>query len=95
MRPSRSLPKRKSVTLELWAMRWKSKNKLDGASEHFCLFDLRETHFPTLFRTRREALEWRDEKYGYIRQREDLRSEPHGWRLPSVMRVRVTIEESA
>lgn len=46
---------------------------------------------PWLFRTRREAREARDQEYGYIRHRPDLRAAPHRWRLPDVVRVKVSI----
>lgn len=42
-----------------------------------------------LFRTRQQARDHRDEKYGYIRDRPDLRRAPHGWKLPKVLRVTV------
>ena len=45
---------------------------------------------PALFRTRREAREYINEKYGYIRTRKDLRAEPHFWRMPRAVRVSVT-----
>jgi hypothetical protein len=69
-----------------WALRWRSKNRRDGLVEHIvygkdCL--------PVLFATREAARRYRDERFGYIRHRADLRGEPHGWRLPVPVRVRV------
>lgn len=49
---------------------------------------------PLLFHTRREARQYRDKHYGYIRHRKDLRQEPHGWRLPVPVRVHVTLSSS-
>ncbi len=46
---------------------------------------------PVLFRTRAEARAYINEKYGYIRDREDLRRPPHSWRVPVAVRVRVSL----
>jgi len=48
---------------------------------------------PALFRTRRECRDYIKEKYGYIKNREDLREEPHGWRLPRPVKVEIVIQE--
>ncbi len=68
---------------KLWAVRWHSRNKLDGDTKHI----LYENCLPMLFRTRKEARVWIENKYGYIRSRPDLRGEPHGWRLPKAIKV--------
>lgn len=73
---------------ERWAVRWHSHNRLDGVTEHWMWEDLR----PLLFCTRREARAYIQSKYGYINVRPDLRAEPHGWRLPRAVRVRVVLE---
>jgi hypothetical protein len=46
-----------------------------------------------LFRTRQKAREYINEKYGYIRTRPDLRVEPHGWRIPTAIKVDVVVKE--
>lgn len=76
--------------MSLWAAKWISLNHLDGRTEYLIL---REwwTQKPILFNTRKECRRWIEEHYGYIRRRKDLRTEPHGWRLP--MAVRVTVGE--
>lgn len=66
-----------------WGLLWRSRNRLDGLSEHLIFKDC----LPVLFVTRREAREYADTQYGYIRLRDDLRNEPHGWMMPSVVRV--------
>ena len=71
----------------LWAGQWHTKNKLDGETKHI----LYENCLPMLFHTRREAREYINKKYGYIRTRPDLRAEPHGWRLPTAVKVKVEI----
>ncbi len=74
--------------MNLWAGQWYSRNKLDGITKHI-LYN--EHCLPALFRTRRECREYIKEKYGYIKDREDLREEPHGWRLPKTVKVEVRV----
>ena len=72
---------------QVWGVLWRSRNKLDGAREHL----VRRDCVPALFRTRREAREFIDREYGYIRKRQDLRAEPHGWKVPVAVKVTVTV----
>jgi hypothetical protein len=75
--------------MALWAAKWSSRNQLDGHSTHLILFDWR-THAPArLFGTRAECRAWIKQEYGYIRIRADLRKEPHGWRMPRAVAVKV------
>jgi hypothetical protein len=46
-----------------------------------------------LFKTRKECRSWIKGTLGYIAKRKDLRVEPHGWKVPKAVRVRVTISE--
>jgi hypothetical protein len=55
---------------------------------------LRENFVPVIFPTRREAREWIKAKYGYIAERPDLRAEPHGWRVPTAVRVDVLAKQN-
>lgn len=71
-----------------WAGLWRSENRRDGKTEHLLYRDC----LPCLFRTRREAREYIEQRYGYIRGREDLKTEPHGWRVPVAVKVRVERE---
>ena len=73
-----------------WAMQWRSQNRLDGRTEHFMWDNGR----PLLFWTRREAMAYIQSEYGYIKDRADLREEPHGWRLPRAVKVSVVLKES-
>lgn len=75
-------------TKERWGVLWLSENRLDGTTRHV----MWEAGLPLLFETRREARVWIEHRHGYIRGRSDLRAEPHGWRMPRAVRVRVTIE---
>jgi len=70
-----------------WAVQWRSRNRMDGESRHF----IWENGKPLLFRTQREARERIKAEWGYIAHRPDLRAEPHGWRLPRAVRVRVIL----
>lgn len=74
----------------LWAGLWQSKNKIDGSREHI----LCENTKPQLFRTKKECKEWIDKRCGYIKNRKDLRSEPHGWRMPVPVRVKITYDKT-
>lgn len=70
-----------------WAALWRSDNELDGKREHIMF----ENRMPKLFHTRAEARQWIVAKYGYIRQSPDLRREPHGWKTPIPVRVKVVL----
>ena len=67
-----------------WGVEWRSKNQLDGVTRR-----LQWDHDLRLFRTRRECRAFIEKEWGYIKQRQDLRIEPHGWRLPLAVRVEV------
>lgn len=70
----------------MWGVEWHSRNRLDGYRRHL-VWD----EEVRLFRTRKLARAFIDEKYGYIRHRPDLRAEPHGWFMPRAVRVMVVI----
>jgi hypothetical protein len=76
--------------VDLWALKWRSECRLDGRTEHLMLFGhYGQQHWPAVFMTRSAARAFREEKYGYIRRRPDLRREPHGWKLPSIVKVKI------
>ena len=72
-----------------WGLKWRSQNHAQGRSEHICWLG----DSPTLFRTRREARAFQHKQYAYIRTRRGFKAEPHGWKLPAIIRIRVTLEE--
>lgn len=74
-----------------WAAKWRSKNKLDGVDEHLCLFKHRE--LIGVFYTRADCRKFIKENYGYIANRRDLKQEPFGWRVPTAVRVKVSVTE--
>ncbi len=71
----------------MWGALWRSKNASVGVCQH--IINHRDC-LPALFMTRREARAFIDEEYGYIKTRRDLREEPHGWRLPVPVRVKIS-----
>lgn len=48
---------------------------------------------PPLFRTRSGARAYIREQYEYIKHREDFRRQPHGWKLPRAVRVRMELRD--
>ena len=48
---------------------------------------------PLVFLTRREAKEWIESNYGYMRVRKDLYMAPHYWRMPSPVKIRIRMDE--
>ena len=77
--------------MSLWAAQWHSKNKLDGERTHI----LCEDYLPKLFHRRKECREWIKSEYGYIANRPDLKTEPHGWRMPQAVKVEVKEKTNA
>lgn len=69
-----------------WALKWQDSERA---------FILWHDAKPLLFHTRREARQYADKTYGYIRERADLRSPPHNWRMPRPVRVEVVFREVA
>jgi len=74
-----------------WGALWRSENNLDGIRKHLCS----ENGMPALFITRRQCRDWIKLKYGYIKERDDLREEPHGWRMPLPVKVTITPNDKA
>jgi hypothetical protein len=80
-----------------WAVLWRSENRLDGKVTR--LMGSVRTKRPVefdgyrtmVFRTRQEAREYISREYGDIRSRQDLQSEPHGWKMPVAVKVVVTV----
>ena len=74
-------------TKTFWCPEWHSKNRLDGEKRYLMYKD----GFPALFNTRQECRDWIHHTHGYILERSDLRVEPHGWRLPRAVRVKLEL----
>jgi hypothetical protein len=80
-----------SRTITAWAIQRGSTNLLDGHRTYLdgdpvCASRTR------LFRNRAAARDYAKQHYSYIKDREDLQREPHGWHVPRVVRVTVTID---
>jgi hypothetical protein len=71
-----------------WALQWRSENKIDGKQSWI----IWRNCLPLLFLDRKKARAYAEKEYGYIKERKDLRCEPHGWRMPRPVRVRVKLE---
>lgn len=74
-------------TLHRWAALWHS-HPGGVVEEHF----LMESCEPMLFTSRQAAKDYIKRRYGYIAIRKDLRVEPHCWRVPRAVRVKITLE---
>lgn len=72
-----------------WSLKWYSRNYRDGITEYIIF----ENCLPKFFLTRETARQYANEKYRYIKTRKDLKEEPHGWRFPKAIKIRITIEE--
>jgi len=70
-----------------WALLWRSSNSIDGNTRHLMWHGGK----PLFFKTRREARNYRTERYGYILSRPDLKAEPDGWKFPAVVRATLTL----
>ena len=71
-----------------WGVEWHSKNNLDGDQRHI----MWENCMPLMFSTRQAARDYIVRRYGYIRHRSDLQREPHGWRMPQAVQVKVVVK---
>ena len=71
----------------LWAAEWHEKSRLDGEQKHLIYLG----PLPVLFRTRKKCREYIKQQYGYIAKRPDLREEPHGWRMPQAVKVKIEL----
>jgi len=50
--------------------------------------------YPLLYRTRAECRTAIEIMFGYFRERPDLRAEPHGWKMPRPVKVKVRLERT-
>lgn len=78
------------MKIPLWGIMWRCRSRLEGLHEHL-LWDS-SIGVPYVFRTKRAAQERIRKAYGYLRNRPDLRREPHCWRMPRAVRVLVTVD---
>lgn len=73
-----------------WGVEWHSKDRLDG-DRRYIMWD---NCLPLMFPTRQLARDYIVRRYGYIRHRLDLRREPHGWRVPQAVRIKVVVKRA-
>ncbi len=74
-----------------WAILWRSDNRLDCVTQHL-VGDPDHVTRTKLFETREAARAEVKQRYGSIPSRDDLRAEPHGWKMPRVVPVVVSVE---
>ena len=79
------------LTSDRWGVEWHSVSQLVGDDRHIIWNDCS----PLWFWTRKEARAYIKERYGYIAGRPDLRAEPHGWKMPRAVKIRITVERCA
>ena len=72
-----------------WGVEWHEKNRVDGDQRAIMWADGK----PLTFRTRQAARDYIAKTFGYIRWRDDLRREPHGWRVPQAVRIKIYVEK--
>ncbi len=83
----------KPKQLQKWGIQWRSNNKLDGYREYLIGNARQHRHnpdlswLPLLFDTRHKARLYCQHQYGYIQKSKDLKIEPHGWKMPRVVKV--------
>ena len=71
-----------------WGVKWRSCSKRDGVMEHIISY----CRLPVLFKTRKQARRHIEDRFGYIRNRPDLRCEPYGWKTPVAIRVTTAVD---
>ena len=72
----------------MWGLLWRSENRLDGKTEHLIM--RKSGSMPQLFKTRKQAREYKKTHYSYIANRANLKIEPHGWKPVQVVKVNVS-----
>lgn len=72
-----------------WALLWRSENRMDGKRRY--LIGSSEPAGVLLFNSRAAARRYLQNGYEWMREREDLRREPYGWKMPQVVKVRVEV----
>ena len=91
---------------DAWGILWRSDNRLDGKREHLVgqitaphgdghpiVKPAGDAQVTLTFKTKRAAVDFIKARFGYIAKRPDLRAEPHGWKMPVPVRVRITVEQ--
>ncbi len=79
--------KKNKLKVERWGAVWHSKNRLDGITRYIIF----ENYLPVMFVTKREIQDYIKKRYGYIATRKDLRVEPHCWRMPKPVKLKISV----
>ena len=75
--------------MALWGILWRQENKLEGRRQYLLYRD----RMPYLASTRMEARKIINFHWAYLNYRDDLRREPHGWKMPIPVKVRLEMVE--
>lgn len=85
------MPRMLNPNREAWAVEFRTESLRSG-SKRFLVRKVPGQLLPSLFRTRQDARKFAEEQLGYIRKRPDLQAEPHGWKPPRVVKVKIAID---
>mgnify|MGYP001618532799 FL=1 len=66
-----------------WGLLWHSQNRLDGVREHLLYKD----GMPLVFPKRDAARAYAQTYFRDLKTRRDLRMEPHGYRMPRLVKL--------
>jgi hypothetical protein len=78
------------LSVKRWGLLSDTTTQLDGRRVHLIF----EHCLPVIFRTRQEAREYANKRFGYIKNRPDLRREPHCCRMPKAVRINVEADHA-
>ncbi len=77
-----------------WAIQWRQENKLEGKISYLLGRYYARSHNndgsnTLIFRTRKNARTFIEKRFGYIKNRPNLKIEPHGWKMPRVVKINI------
>ena len=100
--------RREYPAIEAWGILWRSKNRLDGDREellgevtaphgdgHDVIKPAGYAQTALSFKTRKDAEGFIKDRFGYIKTRPDLRAEPHGWKMPKPVKIKICVERAS
>lgn len=82
-----------------WAIRWRTHDweallgKYHDYNNKFYIPDSLNGYTVMVFPTRQKARDFVKKHFAYIKNRPDLQTEPHNWKMPKVVKVLVTVQE--
>ena len=70
-----------------WGVLWRSGNTVDGIPRHL----MYAQGGPVVFDRRAKVRAYIKSHYGYMKTSAALRQAPHGWRVPTAVKVKVVM----